>query len=183
VAERLPRQTIVVEITGRSRNPVLSFRSSPNDLSQTAILQELTVQRFRSGEGLALGDPLDDFVTRAINRQLSTEMSKLFQGYVSDWALTRESGGLLRGEGELYAEVGIPLSAQWQIRYRQRVPGQSIGTYSVNPFERDLEVEYRLNRFFYVSSELAQRRTGSGTAATTDGTPEFNVNLKARWEY
>jgi hypothetical protein len=179
---RLPRQTIVVAITGRSRNPVIEFSSSPNDLGQPVILKELTFQRF-SGENLAQGDPLDDFVTRAINRQLSTEMSKLFQGYVSDWALTRESGGLLRGEGELYAEVGIPLSAQWQIRYRQRVPGQSIGVYNVNPFERDLEVEYRLNRFFYVTSELAQRRPGSNSAATTPGTPEFNVNLKARWEY
>lgn len=180
---RVPRQTIVVEITGRSRNPVIAFHSSPNDLSQAAILQELTVQRFTSGDNISLGDPLDDFVTRAINRQLSSEMSRLFQGYVNEWAITRESGGLLRGEGELYAEVGIPLSAQWQIRYRQRVPGPSRGTYSVNPFERDLEVEYRLNRFFFVTSELAQRRTGTGSAATTQGTPEFNVNLKARWEY
>ena len=180
---RVPRQTIVVEITGRSRNPVIAFHSSPNDLSQAAILQELTVQRFTSGDNISLGDPLDDFVTRAINRQLSTEMSRLFQGYVNEWTITRESGGLLRGEGELYAEVGIPLSAQWQIRYRQRVPGPSRGTYSVNPFERDLEVEYRLNRFFFVTSELAQRRTGTGSATTTQGTPEFNVNLKARWEY
>ncbi len=179
------RQTITVTITGRSRNPVIDFMSSPNDLGQPVILKELTVQRF-SGDNLAAGDPLDDFVTRAINRQLSAEMSKLFQGYVNEWTLTRENGGLIRGEGELYAEVGIPLSAQLQIRYRQRVPGlerQRIGTYSVNPFERDLEVEYRLNRFFYVTSELAQRRTGTGSAATTQGTPEFNVNLKARWEY
>jgi hypothetical protein len=179
---RLPRQTIVVNITGRSRNPVLEFSSSPHDLGQPVILKELTIQRF-AGENPLQGDPLDDFVTRAINRQLSTEMSKLFQGYVSDWALTRESGGLLSGEGELYAEVGIPLSAQWNLRYRQRVPGRAIGEYNVNPYERDLEVEYRLNRFFYVTSELAQRKPGSGSTSTTQGAPEFNVNLKARWEY
>lgn len=175
---RVERQTISVRITGRSRNPVIEFDSSPAPLSQNVILEELTFGRYASGSG-DFRDPFDDYLTRAINRQLSAEMSKLFQGYVSDWALTREYGGLLSGEGELYAEVGIPLNNQWQLRYRQRVPGAAEGEYSLNPFERDIEVEYRLNRFFYVTSEFAERKRAQSTTLT----PEFNVNLKARWEY
>jgi hypothetical protein len=49
-------------------------------------------------------------------------------------------------------------------------------------FDRDLEAEYRLNRFFLITSEVAQRRNLGGTTATPT-TPDFNVNLKARWEY
>lgn len=181
-------ETITVRITGRSRKPELVFSSSPRDWDQPRVLEELTVGRLTdsSGEitGQSLGDPLDDYVTRAINRQLSQEMSKVFQGYVNEWAFRRESGGLFTGEGDLYAEVGIPLSTQWQIRYSQRVPGLGRPSYSTTtqPLERDLEVEYRLSRFFYVTSEVLQRRTTTASTATSSGA-EFNVNLKARWEY
>jgi hypothetical protein len=180
-------ETITVTITGRSRKPVLEFSSSPRDWDQPRILRELTFGQITDERGaVALGDPLDDYVTRAINRQLSVEMSRVFQGYVNEWALRRESGGLFTGEGDLYAEVGIPLTAAWQIRYSQRVPGLAQGTPTYNagaaPLERDLEVEYRLSRFFFVTSEVLQRRVPTGSANSSSG-PEFNVNLKARWEY
>jgi hypothetical protein len=48
--------------------------------------------------------------------------------------------------------------------------------------ERDLQAEYRINRFFYITTELAQRRPLSVSTLPTL-VPEFNVNLKARWEY
>ena len=37
--------------------------------------------------------------------------------------------------------------------------------------------------FFLISSELTQRRTLTGIGTNTTATPDFNVNLKARWEY
>jgi hypothetical protein len=71
----------------------------------------------------------------------------------------------------------------WTVQ--QRLPGlgyraDQLGT-SYSSIERDVEVEYRINRFIYATTELTQRRTGqSGTGQTNT---DFNVNLKARWEY
>jgi hypothetical protein len=74
-----------------------------------------------------------------------------------------------------------------QIRYRQRVPGleREYGTAGKpeDPFERNVEAEYRLNRFFFVTTELKQRRILTGSTGSVISTPDFNVNLKARWEY
>jgi hypothetical protein len=50
-------------------------------------------------------------------------------------------------------------------------------------FDRNIEAEYRLNRFFFVTTEYVQRRPGANATATTGGNQDFNVNLKARWEY
>src|SRR5262249_24474939 len=115
----------------------------------------------------------------------SSEMSRAFRGYINEWALDRERGGLLNGEGDVILGVGTQLTPNLQLRYRQRVPGTGHQTVRAtdNLFARDFEAEYRLNRFFYVTSELTQRRALGGVRTTASGGPEFNVNLKARWEY
>ena len=46
-----------------------------------------------------------------------------------------------------------------------------------------VDAELRINRFFYFTSELTQRRNLTSTTGTGTTAPEFNVNLKARWEY
>ena len=59
-------------------------------------------------------------------------------------------------------------------------PVTDAGTVS-SPLERNIQAEYRLNRFFYVTTELGQPRSiGTVTAPLK---PDFNVNLHARWEY
>src|SRR5206468_1723187 len=112
--------------------------------------------------------------------------SRTFKGYINEWTLDRQRGGLWSGEGDVYLGLGSQLTPNLLLRYRQRVPGlgREITNTSLttNPFERDVEAEYRLNRFFYVSSEVTQRRSLTGTTTTSTGVPEFNVNLKARWE-
>ena len=180
-------EDITAKITGRANEPVVAFSSSPHSWEENCILQQLTVGRFQSANGQISGDPLDSYVTQAINRTLSAEMSRTFNGYINEWVLERERGGLLTGEGDLIVGVGIPVSRNLQVRYRQRVPGMEReygGTGKpVDPFERDVEAEYRLNRFFYVTTELKQRRILTGSTGSVVGTPDFNVNLKARWEY
>jgi hypothetical protein len=83
--------------------------------------------------------------------------------------------------------VGTQITPNLLLRFRQRVPGLSRDytrpSTATSPFERDVEAEYRINRFFYITSELTQRRSPSGSTGATGGAPEFNVNLKARWEY
>jgi hypothetical protein len=167
---------------------VVEFSSSPSGWDEPRILRELTVGRYTDVGGGLSRDPLDNYVTRAINKTLSAEMSRTFNGYVNEWVVERERGGLVRGEGEVIVGVGIPVTRNLQVRYRQRVPGLQreygiTGAPATPLFERDVEAEYRLNRFFLVTTELTQRRTLIGATSTPVGTPDFNINLKARWEY
>jgi hypothetical protein len=179
---------IVVRIQGRANEPQISFESIPGDLDQAQILSQLTIGRFR-GEGNAVDfrDPLDNYVTQAINRQLSAELSQVFKGYVQEWSLERESGGLFGGSGGYVVGVRVPITPDLDVRYRQNVSG--VGTTpssalpGTNPFERDVAAEYRINRFFYITAELAERRAAVGSTTSASGTTDFNVNLKARWEY
>ncbi|HYM81306.1 MAG TPA: translocation/assembly module TamB domain-containing protein [Candidatus Limnocylindria bacterium] len=179
------QERIFVTISGRVREPVIEF-SSENNWDEPQILRAITVGRFVDEKGgLAFEDPLDSYVTQALNRQLSADLSRAFRGYLNEWEVARESGGLVRGTGGVLVRVGIPLTSRLAVRYGQRVPGldrpdENVRTGTV---ERDIEAEYRLNRFFYVSSELTQRRTLTGSTSTVSSSPDFNVNLKARWEY
>jgi hypothetical protein len=183
------RVTIKVTITGRASEPVISFTSegAKSEWDQPSILMALTYGPWRdTGSRAEAGERLaDDWVTRNLNRQLSTELSRVFQGYLGDWELARESGGLLRGEGDVILGVNAQLARNLNLRYRQRVPGfastTETGNTSANAFERDVEAQYRLNRFFYVSTEVTQRRHLSGS--TEARPPEYNLSLKARWEY
>ena len=178
---------VTVTITGRSREPVIAFESSPSDWDENEILRELTVLRFVKG-GVAQGDPFDNYLTRALNRTLSAEMSRAFKGYVSDWTFERDQGGLARGEGEVTVSAASQVTRNLLLRYSQRVPGLgrdviAAPTVGTTPFERDFQAEYRLNRLFLISSELRQRRSLTGTGANPSSAPDFNVDLKARWEY
>jgi hypothetical protein len=183
--------TVTATISGRAAEPVVEFASDPADWDEPRILRELTVGRFydpKQGglQSVQLGDPLDNYLTRAINRTVSAEMSRAFNGYINEWALERERGGLLRGEGDLVLGVGSQLTPNLSLRYRQRLPGMgrsATTTESEFNFERDVEAEYRLNRFFYVTTGYTQRRPVPGSTSSATASQDFNVNLKARWEY
>jgi hypothetical protein len=182
-------EDITVTITGRAREPVIEF-ASESGADEPQVLAALTGYAPVTGGGKeARGAGVnfaDSWVTRNLNRQLSADLSRAFQGYLRDWEVARESGGLFQGEGDVVLGVGTELSRNVSLRYRQRVPGLGrpvTSTITTSPFERDVEAEYRINRFFYFTTELTQRRTLTTTTTTTNATPEFNVNLKARWEY
>jgi len=178
--------TVTVTISGRAAEPVIAFSSEDAFADEAAILRALTFGPLLGQRGLDVGAEFaDDWVTRNLNRQLSSEVSRIFQGYLDEVALERESGGLFLGQGDPVVGIGIPLAPRFGLRYRQRVGGfaRPDPTTTTSLFERDVEAEYRINRFFYISSRLIQRRTQSGTSGATPTAPEFNVNLKARWEY
>jgi hypothetical protein len=113
-------------------------------------------------------------------------MTRAFRGYLNEWEIDRERGGLFSGEGGVILGVGSQVTPRLSLRYRQRLPGADrtstdAGSTEFNPLERNIEAEYRLSRFIYLTTELTQRR---GTTTTASPAPaEFNVNLKARWEY
>jgi hypothetical protein len=182
------KHTVTVRLAGRAREPTVTFSSDPDDWDENRILRELTLGRFYDTSGrVNLGDPLDRYLTQAINRQLSAELSRTFKGYINEWELERERGGLITGGGELYLTVGSQLTQELAVRVQQRVPGaaRDYGQWGTptDPFERAVEAEYRLSRFFYVTGELRQPRAVGGATSLISGAPTFFMNLKARWEY
>jgi TamB, inner membrane protein subunit of TAM complex len=189
-ADQLPH-VVTVDITGRSDHPTIEFRSDPADWDQPTILSQLTVGRFVESSGqVTLKDPLDNWLTKKINEQLAPLISQTFLKDVGHWQLERQQGGLFYGRGDVYLTINRTITPRLSLTVREALRGwqgkdvalggnQSLLT---NSFDRNIEAEYRLNRFFYVTTELAQRRLiGATPNATT--TPDFNVNLKARWEY
>lgn len=180
-------ETIVAHITGRSSQPVITLTSLESSWGQRQILGELTYGRFsdQGGSGsISLTDPLDNYLTRQLNNQLSQNMSEFFRGAITEWNVERERGGLLQGSGDLVFGVGTYLTPQLAVRYRQRLSGFGrtgpLGTADI--FERDVEAEYRVNRFIYLTTEVAKRRTLTGPNAN-EVVNDVNVNVKARWEY
>ena len=188
--------TVTVRITGRAATPTIAFESDPADWDQPTILSQLTVGRFLGGGTVVsqLSDPLDSYVTRMINAQLSPLLSHTFLRDVGQWRLDRQQGGLFGGRGDVFVTVAHQFNPRVQVSYSQRLPGferpgaadlsssSTANSIEQGLLERNVVAEYRINRFFYISTELAQRRPQSGTTLPTP-VPEFNVSLKARWEY
>lgn len=184
-------ETITAQIAGRASEPVITL-TGPEGWDQQEILAELTYGRF-TGEGGGIGqatiDPLENYVTRQLTNQLSRDLSKYLNNAITQWTVEREQGALFgaSGVGDVYVGVSGDVNARTSWTYRQRLPGFDRGTTTLenaNLFERDVEVEYRINRFIYVTTGLTQRRTSVSQAPVTTGGPtEFSVNLKARWEY
>ena len=105
---------------------------------------------------------------------------------MSDWEIARESN---EAGGSYVVHVGSQVNDRVSVRYGQVVPGtgrtnvqQTTGS-ATTLVERDVEAEYRINRFFYITSQITQKRPVPGSTTSTSTTPDFNVNLKARWEY
>lgn len=176
------RYTVTVTIQGRSKEPNIQFTSDPADLDENRILQQITI-----GGGLAtgIGGSLDSYLTRQLNRQLSGEMQRVFRGYLNELEINRE-GGLLNGTGDVVMTVGGQILPNVGLRYQQRL---ATGPHDTDPtvsqsdlFDRNIEAEYRLTRFISLTSGLVQRRA-TGSTASASPTSEYNVGLRARWEY
>jgi hypothetical protein len=136
---------------------------------------------------VAVRGSIDTYLTRQLNRQLSGELQKVFKGYVDQVEIDRE-GGLFAGNGDIYVSVNSPITSNLSVRYKEYLPGTSrTGTEltpsSVDLFDRDIQAEYRLNRFIYLTSGVAQRRSATNSPNSVPSGPEYNVAIRARWEY
>jgi hypothetical protein len=182
------QQTITAKINGRSSQPTISLTSSEAGADQKDILTALTVGAGGSQALISSAkDPLDNYFTRQINSQLSAGLSEFFAGTITDWELQRDQGGLLTGEGALVVGMGSQVTDKLALRYQQRVTGTErtvTGTASrldtSDLFEQNVEAEFRVNRFIYLTSGVSRRRVASTALAPAT---DYNVNLKARWEY
>jgi hypothetical protein len=179
-------ENIDVHLTGRSSQPIIELTSS-SGWDQREILGELTYGRFQ-GEGVSQTDFAGNYLTRQLSNQLSRELSTFFNDAINQWEVQRDQGEIFGGQGRYLLSVGGALTPRTSWIVRQRLPGlgadtavQTAATSGTTLIDRDVEVEYRINRFIYATTELTQRRVGLLQSGQT-GT-DFNVNLKARWEY
>jgi hypothetical protein len=176
-------ENIYAHLTGRSSQPMIELTSS-SGWDQREILGELTYGRFQ-GEGVSIADPVQNYLTRQISNQLSRDLSKFFNDAINQWEVERDQGELLSGQGGVVMSVGGDINSRTSWTYRQRLPGLERGITTAatasSLFDRDVEVEYRINRFIYATTELTQRRLGQLLPGQNN--TDFNVNLKARWEY
>jgi hypothetical protein len=162
--------------------------SSNSGWEQRQILSQLTLGSDSQGRlgARSAADPLDNYFTRQLNAQLSAGLSEFFKGAITDWELQRDQGGLLSGQGDYVVGVGSQVTDKLALRYRQRIglfkpTDNTLQNSNTDLFERSVEAEYRLNRFIFVTTDVSRRRTTLGTTAPP-GT-DYNLNLKARWEY
>jgi hypothetical protein len=184
---------ITAHIHGRANQPLIDFSDADakNPWDQERVLREITYGRFVGPNNrVTAGDPLDNYMTRAINRSLSADLSQAFGGYINEWSLERDRGGLFSGEGEVVVSATSQITNQLSLGYSQRLPGLSRDVLTpLSPtlpndlFERQVRAEFRLNRFFFVTTDISQRRTTGSTSTSVTSGPDYNVNLKARWEY
>jgi hypothetical protein len=184
---------ITAHIHGRANQPLIEFIDADlkNPWDQERMLREITYGRFVGPNNrVTAGDPLDNYMTRAINRSLSADLSQAFGGYINEWSLERDRGGLFSGEGEVVVSATSQITNQLSLGYSQRLPGLSRDVLTpMSPassselFERQVRAEFRLNRFFFVTTDISQRRTTGSTSTSVSAGPDYNVNLKARWEY
>ena len=179
-------EVIYAQITGRSSSfvPVLT---SSSGWDQKEILGELSYGRFTGGTSVlsSAADPMQNYLTRQISNQLSRELSTFFNDAINQWEVERDQGELFSGQGRYVMAVGGGINSRTSWTYRQKLPGlgQDYAPLmnSTSLIDRDVALEYRINRFIYATTELIQRRVGQ--ASTGQNNTEFNVNLKARWEY
>lgn len=182
-------ETITAQLTGRASQPVISLASSEPTADQRSIIEGLTIGTLRdplTGNigATAATSYLDNYFTRQLNSQLSANMSEFFRGAITEWELQRDRGDVFTGEGDFVVGVGSQLTDRLALRYRQRVGRRELSTVrpdAADLFEQNVEAEYRINRFIYVTSGVSKRRTGLNV--TTQPNTDYNVNLKARWEY
>ena len=116
-------EAIDAHITGRASQPVIELTSS-SGWDQREILGELTYGRFTgSGGGFSATDPVENYLTRQLNNQLSRDLAKFFNDAVNQWEIQREQGSLIRGDGSVYVSVGGDVTPQISWSVRQRLPG------------------------------------------------------------
>jgi hypothetical protein len=180
-----PQEGIYAHLTGRSSQPIIEMTSS-RGWDQREILGELTYGRF-TGEGVSPTDPLQNYLTRQLSNQLSRDLSKYLNDAINQWEVERDQGELLSGQGGVVMSLGGDINSRTSWLVRQRLPGLDRNATpgalptTTSLFDRDVELEYRINRFIYATTELTQRRPEMVQQGQRDR--DFNVSLKARWEY
>lgn len=180
------REDVTIELSGRVKRPTVRLTSSSN-LSETQIVRLLVSERFgiasasalgQENQALAVGTTGGQYLVRQLAREIP-EASDLLSGLEVGTTVV-ESGQTGRVVPKL--GFGYYLSRDVRVRYSQVVGGYGTTGQSVDI--RDLGAEYRINKIFFLTGEVVERRNGSLLApGTPQSEVEYNVDLRARYEY
>lgn len=171
---------VTISLSGRIQTPEVAMSDDQGD-SKSAIVQLLTLGRF---EGLQAGQIAQAYGGTYLLRQLSTEFPEL-KPLVGDVELgTQVIPGDAYTRPEVVTTVGTrrDFSSVFSLKYSQIV-GKPIQT-NYDLQVRDFGAEYKINRIFYLTGEILERRPGSiGTTTNSQSQFEYNLDLRARHEY
>jgi hypothetical protein len=87
------------------------------------------------------------------------------------------------GRKQVVPTIGIrrDFSPALSLNYSQIVGAPT--TSSINLQVRDFGAEYRINRIFYLTGEILERRPGTSASSAAQSQFEYNLDLRARHEY
>jgi hypothetical protein len=170
---------VTISLSGRIQTPEVDMS---NDLgySKSDIVKLLAYGRF---EGLQKGQVAGAYGGQYLLRQLSTEFPEL-KPIVGDVEFGTQ---VVQGstKAEVLPTVGArrDFSSVFSLNYSQIIGTPTQTAYNVQV--RDFGAEYKINRIFYLTGEILERRPGTyGTTSTsTQSQFEYNLDLRARHEY
>jgi hypothetical protein len=182
------KEDVHIELSGRVQKPEMRLWSS-SGLGQTDIVSLLTVGRFGIGEDDYTGGDQRLLVgvtgTQYLVRQLSREFPEI-SPLLADIEVGTTVGKGSTGE-RIYTTVGLSryFTPDLLLRYSQVVGGGGSGGVATDELNLwDVSAEYRIGRLFFLTGEIIERRV---TSSLGSGTPEhevqYNLDVRARFEY
>jgi hypothetical protein len=88
-----------------------------------------------------------------------------------------------QGKAQVLTTVGTrrDFSSVFSLNYSQIIGTPAPSQYDVQV--RDFGAEYKINKIFYLTGEILQRRPGTAGTTVTNSQFEYNLDLRARHEY
>ena len=181
-------ETVTITLSGRIRNPTVRLMSSTG-LSEQEIVQRLTLGRFGLGltrdqryapgsAEIVAGATGGQYLLRQLAQQFPEVSPLLGDVEVGTQVVQTDRGGLIVPT----IGIGRYVTPDVRVRYSQALGTPSTATSGVNV--RDLGAEYRISRIFFLTGEILERRTGSSLTPTVSQSElEYNLDLRARYEY
>jgi hypothetical protein len=172
---------VTIALSGRIQTPEVAMSDDKGD-SKSDIVRLMTGGQIA---GLTGGQIAGAYGGNYLLRQLSTEVPEL-RPFVGDVQFgTQVVPGSSTTRAEVLPTVGArrDFSQVFSLNY-----SQIIGTPTQNAYEvqvRDFGAEYKINKIFYLTGEILERRPGvyGTTNTSTQSQFEYNLDLRARHEY
>jgi hypothetical protein len=149
--------------------------------SKSQIVQLLTIGRLG---GLEKGQIASAYGGQYLLRQLSREVPELtpLLGDVEIGTQVVGQGSTTRPEVLTTVSTRRDFSSVFSLNYSQILGSPTQNYYDLQV--RDFGAEYKINRIFYLTGEILERRPGSsGTTTNSQSQYEYNLDLRARHEY
>jgi hypothetical protein len=172
---------VTIALSGRIQTPEVAMSDDRGD-SKSEIVTLMTQGQLA---GLNGGQIAGAYGGNYLLRQLSTEVPEL-RPLVGDVQFGTqvvqqyENGTVARSQVLPTIGARRDLSSVFSLNYSQILGTPMPSQYDVQV--RDFGAEYKINRIFYLTGEILERRPGTANTVT-NSQYEYNLDLRARHEY